>query len=66
MFDDKPTGRSASQADESDIAAPRLTPQGRTDPDASGEDATDPNGGAKTGQPDPAEGFGKDGLDSGR
>lgn len=47
----------ASQATEDDIAAPRLTPQGRTDPDAEGEDATDPSGsGAKTGQPDKAEG----------
>ncbi len=47
----------ASQATEDDIAAPRLTPQGRTDPDADGEDATDPSGqGAKTGQPDKAEG----------
>jgi len=45
-----------SQADESDIAAPRLTPQGRTDPDEAGEDSTDPNGGAKTGQSDKAEG----------
>ncbi|GJE44832.1 hypothetical protein [Methylobacterium soli] len=46
----------SSQADESDIAAPRLTPQGRTDPDEAGEDSTDPDGGAKTGQPDKAEG----------
>jgi hypothetical protein len=47
----------ASQATEDDIAAPRLTPQGRTDPDAEGEDSTDPMGsGAKTGQPDKAEG----------
>ncbi|GJD93427.1 hypothetical protein [Methylobacterium iners] len=52
----KPTEPPKSQADETDIAAPRLTPQGRTDPDASGEDATDPSGGAKTGQSDPAEG----------
>ena len=35
----------------------RLTPQGRTDPDSSGEDATDPVGaGAKQGQSDKAEG----------
>ncbi|HYF54202.1 MAG TPA: hypothetical protein VEA41_08080 [Salinarimonas sp.] len=47
----------ASQATEDDIAAPRLTPQGRTDPDGGGEDSTDPMGpGAKTGQPDKAEG----------
>jgi hypothetical protein len=39
------------------VEAPRLTPQGRADPDASGEDATDPMGaGAKTGQSDKAEG----------
>ncbi|GJE04356.1 hypothetical protein [Methylobacterium isbiliense] len=50
------TPPAASQADESDIAAPRLTPQGRTDPDARGEDATDPAGGAKQGQTDKAEG----------
>ena len=45
-----------SQATEDDIAAPRLTPQGRESPEAAGEDATDPNGGAKTGQPNKAEG----------
>ena len=57
MIDDnKKAEQPKSQARESDIVAPRLTPQGRTDPDASGEDETDPNGGAKTGQPDPAEG----------
>jgi len=42
-----------------DVSAdgPRLTPQGRTDPDAEGEDATDPMGeGAKKGQSDKAEG----------
>jgi hypothetical protein len=51
--DNKP----ASQATEDDIAAPRLTPQGRSDPDAEGEDSTNPMGpGAKTGQPDKAEG----------
>ena len=37
-----------------DLAAPRLTPQGRDAPD--GEDETDPMGGMKQGQPDPAEG----------
>jgi hypothetical protein len=41
---------------EDDIAAPRLTPQGRTDPDEAGEDETDPMGGAKKGQSDKAEG----------
>lgn len=42
-----------------DVSAegPRLTPQGRTDPDAEGEDSTDPMGtGAKEGQSDKAEG----------
>jgi hypothetical protein len=38
------------------IDAPRLTPQGRADPDAAGEDETSPQGGAKTGQPSKAEG----------
>ena len=39
------------------VEGPRLTPQGRADPDASGKDATDPMGpGAKTGQGDKAEG----------
>lgn len=37
-----------------DLAAPRLTPQGREA--EHGEDATDPGGGAKTGQGDKAEG----------
>jgi hypothetical protein len=46
-----------SQATEEDISAPRLTPQGRTEPDAAGEDSTDPMGeGAKKGQSDKAEG----------
>ncbi|KAA2235950.1 hypothetical protein [Salinarimonas soli] len=46
-----------SQATEDDIAAPRLTPQGRTGDGPEGEDSTDPMGsGAKTGQPDKAEG----------
>ena len=38
------------------IDGPRLTPQGRTDPDAAGEDETSPQGGAKQGQTDKAEG----------
>ncbi|MBX9930816.1 MAG: hypothetical protein K2Y56_04650 [Methylobacterium sp.] len=58
---DGKAGEPTSQADEADIAAPRLTPQGRTDPDAAGEDATDPNGGAKTGQSDQAEGQSRSG-----
>jgi hypothetical protein len=39
------------------IDRPRLTPQGRANPDAEGEDSTDPTGeGAKQGQGDKAEG----------
>ncbi|HEX8663765.1 MAG TPA: hypothetical protein VF744_07015 [Beijerinckiaceae bacterium] len=46
-----------SQGEDASIDRPRLTPQGRTDPDAAGEDATDPAGsGAKQGQGDKAEG----------
>ena len=50
--------RNDPSADEdASIDRPRLTPQGRTDPDAAGEDATDPAGsGAKQGQGDQAEG----------
>jgi hypothetical protein len=47
----------SNQATEEDISAPRLTPQGRENPDASGEDSTNPMGeGAKKGQSDKAEG----------
>jgi hypothetical protein len=35
---------------------PRLTPQGHGSGSVSGEDSTDPNGGAKEGQSDKAEG----------
>jgi hypothetical protein len=54
-------GKGKDKKDDSlrDISAdgPRLTPQGRSDPDAEGEDSTDPMGdGAKTGQGDKAEG----------
>jgi hypothetical protein len=38
------------------IDGPRLTPQGRSDPDAAGEDETSPQGGAKQGQTSKAEG----------
>jgi hypothetical protein len=39
------------------VDGPRLTPQGRTDPDREGEDSTNPMGeGAKQGQGDKAEG----------
>ncbi|MBM6594101.1 hypothetical protein [Microvirga pudoricolor] len=48
--------RKKTEATEDDISAPRLTPQGRTDPDGDGEDSTSPQGGAKTGQPSKAEG----------
>lgn len=45
------------QATEEDISAPRLTPQGRENPDAAGEDSTNPmEEGAKKGQGDKAEG----------
>jgi hypothetical protein len=57
---DEPRGppqRSGSDFRDVSVDGPRLTPQGRADPDASGEDATDPMGaGAKTGQSDKAEG----------
>lgn len=49
--------KKSHQANEADISAPRLTPQGRENPDPSGEDSTDPMGeGAKKGQADKAEG----------
>ncbi len=49
--------KKSPQATEEDINAPRLTPQGRENPEASGEDSTNPMGeGAKKGQGDKAEG----------
>jgi len=49
--------KKADQATEEDINGPRLTPQGRTDSDPSGQDSTNPMGeGAKKGQGDKAEG----------
>jgi hypothetical protein len=58
--DRKSTGtgeRPGENLDDLSMDRPRLTPQGRTDPNASGEDSTDPMGeGAKQGQPDKAEG----------
>ena len=48
--------RPGEDLDDLSIDRPRLTPQGRTAPEASGEDSTDPKGGAKQGQPDKAEG----------
>ena len=51
------TDDKSKQATEEDISAPRLTPQGRENPDASGEDSTNPMGeGAKKGQSSKAEG----------
>lgn len=47
----------SGKATEKDIGAPRLTPQGRENPGAAGEDSTNPMGeGAKKGQSDKAEG----------
>jgi hypothetical protein len=58
MGKDKPGGgQPDSDLKDISVDGPRLTPQGRTDPDAGGEDATDPSGkGAKQGQGDKAEG----------
>ena len=50
-------GKAKSDLKDISVDGPRLTPQGRSDPDAGGEDATDPMGeGAKKGQGDKAEG----------
>ncbi|WP_165820088.1 hypothetical protein [Microvirga sp. KLBC 81] len=49
--------KKSNQATEADISAPRLTPQGRENPNASGEDSTNPmDEGAKKGQGDKSEG----------
>jgi len=49
--------KTSDTATEEDISAPRLTPQGRENPKAAGEDSTDPMGeGAKKGQGSKAEG----------
>ena len=49
--------KKSNDATAQDISAPRLTPQGRENPEASGEDSTDPMGeGAKKGQGSKAEG----------
>ena len=54
---DKVENRPAQNLDELSIDRPRLTPQGRTDPHASGQDATYPGGkGEKQGLPDKPEG----------
>jgi hypothetical protein len=53
----QPDSKKPAQATDEDIDAPRLTPQGRENPDASGEDSTNPMGeGAKKGQSSKAEG----------
>ena len=58
MTNDKTSAseRPGEDLDDLSIDRPRLTPQGRTAPEAAGEDHTDPDGGAKQGQPDKAEG----------
>jgi hypothetical protein len=54
MAADKPNTSPPKPGEETDLDRPRLTPQGRT---ADGkQDETDPNGGAKEGQSDKAEG----------
>ena len=40
----QPDKKKPSQATEEDIDAPRLTPQGRENPEASGEDFDEPDG----------------------
>ena len=50
------TEQPGSNLDELSIDRPRLTPQGRTDPDGKGQDSTKPPGGVKQGQKDKAEG----------
>ncbi|MGO4387531.1 hypothetical protein AB4Y85_08345 [Microvirga sp. 2YAF29] len=53
----KSSDKKANQATDKDIDAPRLTPQGRKNPKASGEDSTNPMGeGAKKRQSSKAEG----------
>ena len=58
--DKKPPGageRPGTNLDDLSIDRPRLTPQGRTDGDATGEHSTNPlEEGAKQGQGDKAEG----------
>ena len=56
MADEKGREGTKAAAETKDIESPRLTPQGRADGNG-GEDATAPDGkGAKSGQPDKAEG----------
>lgn len=55
----KPPGTATGAKPDHEVKAPdrpRLTPQGHSSGSASGEDATDPSGGAKQGQGDRAEG----------
>jgi hypothetical protein len=55
--DAKPSESLGSNLDDLSIDRPRLTPQGRTDDDPTGEDSTNPMGeGAKQGQGGKAEG----------
>ena len=52
-----PVEQEGTEGGNASIDAPRLTPQGRASPDASGTDSTAPSGkGAAQGQPDKAEG----------
>lgn len=52
-----PIEQDETEGGNASIDAPRLTPQGRTSPEASGTDATAPSGtGVAKGQPDKAEG----------
>lgn len=52
-----PIDQDGTDGSNGSIDAPRLTPQGRASPDASGTDTTAPSGkGAAQGQPDRAEG----------
>jgi hypothetical protein len=53
---DDATEQPESNLDELSIDKPRLTPQGRTDPNGKGQDSTKPGGGVKQGQSDKAEG----------
>jgi hypothetical protein len=58
MTDAKSAAKAASEAEDTSIDHPRLTPQGRDDPSGKGEDQTSPMPGeiAKGGQGSKAEG----------
>lgn len=52
-----PIEQEESEGANASLDAPRLTPQGRASPEASGTDSTAPSGtGAAQGRPDKAEG----------